>query len=656
MNSSPEKVQRKLNKINSLAGIIVIQSLATLLWLLLIPKEPGNAVLLGYSLRRLMLLLVLALPLLGALLLRLGLKRQAGWRAWLADEKKEPQTALLLAGGGFLLAAAVWSFAFLFHFLRFFPDLGAYIRLLPLLASAFLLGLEGMLAVPLIIYPAAREKKLEKRSFPAGVFLAALAVLLAGFILIEATGWGKDPVRVSIISLGAPLLEGQIWYAAGMLALLMAAAFAWSRVPRESRPALRVKADLVVMLVLWLMAVTLWMSLPLPKNNYFAPPVQAPNFEKYPFSDAEQYDYNSLYVYYGFKGAVISKPLYVTFLALLHAVTGLNYNNLILLQTLLVAFFPVVLYQIGRELHSRLGGIALALFAILREVTGIQGSNIANVSSTKLLLSDMPAALLAGVLALVLIRWFKAGGKKVSGHEFIIGGLLGAFILTRIQTMALVPFALILIVIRYFKHFKTMLLSAAIMLVALGLVITPVLLRNHSITGVYWVDNPASSKALANFLTKGIDVEEDVAFNLPQDEAIDQNKEVISSLLLNNLGDVADFVMDNFMRNEISSFLVMPIRLGNQQPLLNYLAVGDPFWEEVYAQRNAANLLVFLANAALIALGFTASLPQKSLGGCGAAGTAFRLQPQLGSGAHFGLALYLARGLDVLCPVCPGLG
>ena len=237
-------------------------------------------------------------------------------------------------------------------------------------------------------------------------------MLLAGFFLIEATGWGKDPVRVSIISLGAPLLEGQIWYAAGMLALLMAAAFAWSRVPRESRPALRVKADLIVMLVLWLMAVTLWMSLPLPKNNYFAPPVQAPNFEKYPFSDAEQYDYNSLYVYYGFKGAVISKPLYVTFLALLHAVTGLNYNNLILLQTLLVAFFPVVLYQIGRELHSRLGGIALALFAILREVTGIQGSNIANVSSTKLLLSDMPAALLAGVLALVLIRWFKAGGKK----------------------------------------------------------------------------------------------------------------------------------------------------------------------------------------------------------------------------------------------------
>ena len=171
MNSSPEKVQRKLSKINSLAGIIVIQSLATLLWLLLIPKEPGNAVLLGYSLRRLMLLLVLALPLLGALLFRLGLKRQAGWRAWLADEKKEPQTALLLAGGGFLLAAAVWSFAFLFHFLRFFPDLGAYIRLLPLLASAFLLGLEGMLAVPLIIYPAAREKKLENtQSFPQAFF------------------------------------------------------------------------------------------------------------------------------------------------------------------------------------------------------------------------------------------------------------------------------------------------------------------------------------------------------------------------------------------------------------------------------------------------------------------------------------------------------
>ena len=195
----------------------------------------------------------------------------------------------------------------------------------------------------------------------------------------------------------------------GMLALMLAAAFAWGCIPDESRPVLRGKADLVIAFTIWLAAVLLWMSLPLPRNNYFAPPVQAPNFEIYPFSDAEQYDLNSLYVYFGsLKDFVVSKPLYVTILALFHDGNGYHYDRMILLQTLLVAFFPVTLYFIGKELHSRFGGIAIALFAIMREVTAIQATNMANISNTKLLLSDMFAALLASLLVLVLIRWFKS--------------------------------------------------------------------------------------------------------------------------------------------------------------------------------------------------------------------------------------------------------
>ena len=603
--SHTEKEQLPLNKINSIFNCIILQSLALTLWLFLIPKEPGNAIILGYSLPRLALLVPMLLPLIGALLLQWGLNKYANWRAWLVDEDKKSKTAAFLAGGGFLLSAAVWSFAFLFHFIRFFPDLGVYIRLLPMLASYFLLGVEAILFVPLALYPIKYERQAEKHAFPLAAFLTAFAVLIAGLLVVAITGWGINPERVSIITLGAPLLEGQVWYIAGLLALLMAAAFAWACIPKESRPALRGKADLIVTLVLWLIAVVLWMSLPLPKNNYFAPAVQPPNFEKYPFSDAEQYDYNSLYVYYGsLKDFVVSKPLYVTLLALLHAVAGLSYDRIILLQTLLVALFPAVLYLIGKELHSRLGGIAIALFAIMREVTAIQATSIADVSSTKLLLSDMPAALLASVLALVLIRWFKAGGKKVSGHEFIIGGLIGAFILARIQTMALVPFALVLVAIRYFRSFKSIVLSALILLLAVGLVVTPVLLRNHAITGVYWVDNPSSSSGLSRIMTTGLEVEEDISVKSSPEEPLQKNIAVIGSLLKNNLIDLMGFTADNFMRNETSTFLTLPVRLGNRTPFMDFLSINEPFWVEVYSQPNLLNLLVFLINSALIALGF----------------------------------------------------
>ncbi|MDP2966021.1 MAG: hypothetical protein Q8N39_08320 [Pelolinea sp.] len=582
-----------------------MQSLLSFLWLLLIPKEPGNALILGYSLRRLALLIPLSLPLIGALLIQWGLNKYANWRAWLVDEDKKPKTAALLAGGGFLIAAVVWSFAFLFHFMCFFPDLGAYIRLLPLLVCYLLLGIEAILFVPLALYPIKRERRTKKHAFPLAAFLVTFIVLIAGLLVVAITGWGIDPERVSIISLGAPLLEGQVWYIAGLLTLLMAAAFAWACIPKKSRPGLRGKADLVVALVLWLIAVVLWMSLPLPKNNYFAPPVQAPNFEKYPFSDAEQYDLSSLYVYYGsLKDFVVSKPLYVSLLALLHTLVGLSYDRIILLQTLLVALFPAVLYLIGKELHSRLGGIAIALFAIMREVAAIQATSMADVSSTKLLLSDMPAALLASVLALALIHWFKAGGKKVSGHEFIIGGLIGAFILTRIQTMVLVPFVLVLVVIRYFRSFKSILLSALVLLLAVGLVVTPVLLRNHAITGVYWVDNPSSSSGLSRIMTKGLEVEEDISDMFSPEDPLQKNKAVIGSLLKNNLIELIGFTADNFMRNETSTFLTLPIRLGNRTPFLDYLTINKPFWVEVYSQPNLLNIMVFLINSALIALGF----------------------------------------------------
>lgn len=224
--------------------IIILQTLACMLWLLLIPKDPGNALILGYSFRRLALLIPMSLPLVCVLLLRWGLNKFEKWRTWLIDDKKKPKTAVYLAGGGFLLAAAVWSFAILFHFQRFFPDLGAYIRLLPLLAIYLLLGIEAILFVPLALYPFKPESHDEKHTFPLAAFLIAFAVLIIGLMVAAITGWGIDPERMPIISLGASLLERQILYISGLLVLLMETTFAWAYIPKESRPVLRWKADL----------------------------------------------------------------------------------------------------------------------------------------------------------------------------------------------------------------------------------------------------------------------------------------------------------------------------------------------------------------------------------------------------------------------------
>lgn len=610
-----EKIEKILKKIGGWSRLTILQSLLCVFWLLLIPKEPANAVIFGYSLRRLALLIPMSLPIFAALFARFLLlsRNNSGWLKKRFSGDHLPRSASWLVYSGMLITAGSWSFSFLFFFLGFSSDLGAFYRLIPMIISYFLIGTEAMLFVPFFVY---KSKKLHKSGgdgFPKIPFLGAFLILLAFLFLIEATGLGKDPERVSIISLGSPILEGQIWYITGLVILALTGIFSLGSIPVGNRASGKINPDLAIAAILWLMAVVLWMSLPLPKNNYFAPQAQPPNFEKYPFSDAEQYDYNSLYVLFGsLKDFVVSKPLYVSLLTILHAIGGFNYANIILLQTLIIAVFPPILYLIGRELHSRISGVVMALLAIFREVSSIQSSSMANVSNSKLMLSDMHAALLAGFLALIFIRWLKQKDQTIRGHEFLIGGLIGTLILTRIQTFALIPFALLCVIIRYFPRVRQMLVSTQVLLTTLALVISPVLLRNHSITGVYWIDNPSSSSGLSRILTTGIDMEEEIIRETDREEVVESNTEVLKLMITRHFGEYLHSVADNFSRNSISSFLVMPVRVGNSVPLLEYLTIQQPFWEEVYSYANWKNLALVIINIGLISYGF-AKIIQRNL-------------------------------------------
>ena len=148
-----KSIQFLLGKAGVWTLVIMLQSVISMVWLLLIPKEPGNAVFLGYSLRRLALLIPMSLPLLAGVIIWISARKNARWLQTIFSEQHVTTTASMLVAGGALLAAGVWSFVFLFFFLEFFPDLGAYLRLMPWLVGYFLLGLEAVLFVPLVMFP-----------------------------------------------------------------------------------------------------------------------------------------------------------------------------------------------------------------------------------------------------------------------------------------------------------------------------------------------------------------------------------------------------------------------------------------------------------------------------------------------------------------------
>ena len=592
-------------KINTYLVVIIIQSLIAATWLLLLPGEKQNAQFLGYSFRRLALLIPITLTILIGLLFKSKLLKILMPDQLLAKNHSKTISAAVICIG--ILTAILWSVIFLYHFLRIFGDVGIYDRLLPLITNYLLIGLDSLLLVIIIFRKKPKERKTNNR-FSWIVLCTTFLIIIISALIISWTGWGYAKNRLVIVSLGVPLLEGQIWYITGLLLILLISTVACHSVPRVKPISSKIKWDIVILCLIWLAAVVLWASQPLPDHNYFAPSERErpPNFEKYPFSDAEQYDYNSLFVLYGTtNNFVISKPLYVSFLAILHAIAGLDYNRVVFLQILVIASYPCVLYLIGRELHSRLGGITLALFVIFRELNSIQASTMANVSNTKLLLSEGFAALLMSLLALVLIRWFKSTSKKNSGYSFIAGGITGALILTRLQTMALIPLLVLLVIFRYYRSLKKVLIGISLLFLGCALILFPVLIRNHEINGVYWVDNPSSTSLLYSYYTldTGIDIEIPEAET--QSETIRRNISVMTQVLVTAFGKISDLIMDNFMRNEISSFLTIPIRLGNKPKLIEMLMIRNPFWAELYAKANLINFVVFLLSAAIYALGFS---------------------------------------------------
>ncbi|GAI99063.1 unnamed protein product, partial [marine sediment metagenome] len=186
-------------------------------------------------------------------------------------------------------------------------------------------------------------------------------------------------------------------------------------------------------------------------------------------------------------------------------------------------------------------------------------------------------------------------------------GITGALILTRLQTMVLIPFLLALVVFRYWRLFKPILSGIALFFLGCALILTPLLIRNHKITGVYWVDNPSSSAGLYRYYTMDTDLELDIPEAETQAEELRRNISVMTNALITGFGDISSLIMDNFMRNEASSFLTLPVRLGNQPALMDLLMIREPFWAEFYSQPSVLNVLIFIINAVLLSLGFSSA-------------------------------------------------
>ena len=267
-------------------------------------------------------------------------------------------------------------------------------------------------------------------------------------------------------------------------------------------------------------------------------------------------------------GKDVRRPLLSIFYAAIHYVFGNRYQDVVTGQILVLALLPIVFYWMGKTLHHRISGILLALLVILREKNGIALSGVIDVSHVKLLLSDVPTMLGMSAVTLFLILWLKNESKTM--HILTIGGILGLFMLIRVQSLIVIGGILLLSFYEYRKKKITWLKQITLMGTVLLLTVSPWLYRNWRSTGEITFSDATQNTQLGllNFRHRP-DIEVNSRYDY--DDTIDRITELASDAqytqealagVLNFIrdypGEVGKFIASHFVHNYLDSFLALP--------------------------------------------------------------------------------------------------
>ena len=384
---------------------LALAGLVCLTWLVSIPSDVKGVWLLGFSPLRLLLFGTLLIPVLMSLFLAFRGIHTSQWRSWWGKPSNQGKIITIIKG------LSLIGFLISFTFLLFFPlyKNGVYLpyfqRLLPLAVWLFCFSLIS----PLFIWFYAPKEDIAAFSYYLKTFKLTLLIfisLLFIWLVILTTGLGttRDPSYWDDHH-PVPLLEGQLILGClgailtVLINLIIQKKYLSKKVVKSNRH-LFIWMDVAIFLLIWIVAFMIWMKQPIP-NSYFTPRIRPPNYEVYPYSDARIHDSDALGILLGEVNSsqrIIRRPIYALFLAGLHTLVGQDYTSIILLQVLVMAFVPALMYLLVKQMGSRLVGLLLASFTILIEFNTLQVASLTTTSNTKILMTEWPTMLMMVII------------------------------------------------------------------------------------------------------------------------------------------------------------------------------------------------------------------------------------------------------------------
>lgn len=555
---------------------ILIAAVFTLCWFLLIPADPKNAFLFGFSKERLVMLLAQLLFSIGYLWVAWKVWRDDSYRVsvksrFVSKEHRIFVWNLLLIGILFVASTFILCPSYVFGNYAAIAE-----RLRPFTAFLLVMAFHGRLTLlkfnEKLSWEKIKSNFLQYQSIYKKGMIVFAGCLIVG-LFIANTGVGVKGTWTLWNEAGIPMLAWQIWI---VLWIVFAGRhFSQYMLNKRRRSEFGQfvdgKKDLILSIGVFLLAFGLWSSVPT-AYQYFSPGPYPPDYQPFPYADAAKFDIQSQFtlIGQGFANGNIGGDHigYAGFLAILHLLAGQNFAKIITLQILIFAVFPVILYFLGKIFRDRSAGLFLALLSVLHQYTTIAAGTTLNTSHAANLLTEFPTGILLASLTCILVKWLREPKSKNLAYALPVGAILGLLILVRLNTL-LLPFALFFfLVIVFWKDWRRWLQSIFLIILAMGIVLAPISIANGQRTGDYFffLGKPKwyfgevfgyedSVKEKAEYVHLATFQQDDGDLNLSvKTELSEGNQSDRGTWLEGSLGEIGNYLLHNV----VTSVLILP--------------------------------------------------------------------------------------------------
>lgn len=445
--------------------LFALECVASLLWIITTPTDQKNALLLGFSLNR-WLMIVFTLVLAGLSIFVMTKSTRLLDRIIQSQESK-------FQGKPFAILTAVSLVVFWFSIWlspQLLPKHTYEIeRLKPVLVLVAAVISEFLLFF-FICSNTARIKTqvnaIEGSKAQRYIFWSAFLVIILLFVFLKFLGRVPGDKSLSFPP-GVPVTP--IQWLGGLLIFFLLLIMDNAEKTRRGKKIWMI----LVPLFIWAISFTVWASTPFTCADD-RPGPYLPNNVCYPQVDDSVYSIGSHYITLGrgvFNHWFTDKPFYMLFLAFTQVIAGPHIDHYLLAQTALLALIPVVLFFLGRRFAGVSGGFLLAYSTVIMGVNNIQYYATTGGINVKLENSEILTSLLLILFCAICVQFFHSQGKH--RWALLAGGLLGLATLTRMNPVFIVPGMFLFLLVIFWKHWRKWLISSLVLLIGFSVVFVP---------------------------------------------------------------------------------------------------------------------------------------------------------------------------------------